>query len=333
MILDVQNLRTSFHTRDGVVRAVDGVSFSVGRGETVGIVGESGSGKSVCCYSLLGLLPMPPGKIEGGRALFGGGDLLQMREPELRAVRGKRISVIFQDPMTSLNPYLRISTQLMEPLRVHEGLGRKEALERAIEELRSVRVAEPEKRIHGYPHEFSGGMRQRAMIAMALITRPELLIADEPTTALDVSVQRQVLDLIKERQRELGTAVIFITHDLAVVSEMCDRVNVMYAGRIVEAAPTRDLFARPLHAYTRALQRSIPASQEKGKELYTIPGQPPHLGRVVKGCAFHARSRTATRDLCLRDRPPPVVEKEPGHWVQDCPGCLGPLEGEEGLAP
>lgn len=326
MILEVRDLRASFHLRDEVVRAVDGVSFSVGEGETVGIVGESGSGKSVCCYSLLGLLPVPPGRIEGGQALFGGRDLLRMPEAELRRVRGKRISMIFQDPMTSLNPYLRVSTQLMEPVMVHEGASREEALARAIEELRFVNIPEPEKRIHGYPHEFSGGMRQRVMIAMALITRPELLIADEPTTALDVTVQRQVLDLIKRRQKELGTAVVFITHDLAVVSEVCDRVNVMYAGRIVESAPTRELFARPMHAYTRALQRSIPAAQEKGKELYAIPGMPPNLGREIRGCAFHPRCETVTRDLCLRDRPPPLVEKESGHWVQDCPGCLGHWE-------
>lgn len=324
-VLRVTDLRTSFHLRDEVVRAVDGVSFAVRKGETVGIVGESGSGKSVTCYSLLKLLPMPPARIEGGQALFSGGDLLQMSEQQLRRVRGKRISMIFQDPMTSLNPYLRIATQMVEPLMVHEGMSREAALARAIEELRSVNIADPEKRIQGYPHEFSGGMRQRVMIAMALITRPELLIADEPTTALDVTVQRQVLDLIRERQRELGTAVIFITHDLGVVSEICDRVNVMYAGRIVESASTAELFARPLHAYTRALQRSIPATQVKGQDLYTIPGSPPNLGRPIPGCAFHPRCETATRDLCLKDRPPPLVEKRPGHWVQDCPGCLGPL--------
>lgn len=326
VVLDVRNLTTSFHLRDEVVRAVDGVSFSVRKGETVGIVGESGSGKSVSCYSLLKLLPMPPARIEAGQALFGGRDLLRLTDGELRHVRGRQIAMIFQDPMTSLNPYLRISTQLIEPLLVHGGASKKEALERAIEELRSVNIAAPEKRIHGYPHEFSGGMRQRVMIAMALITRPAVLIADEPTTALDVTVQRQVLELIKSRQKELGTAVVFITHDLAVVSEVCDRVNVMYAGRIVESAPAGELFSRPMHAYTRALQRSIPASQEKGKELFTIPGMPPHLGKSIQGCAFHPRSGTVTRDLCLRDQPPPLVEKAPGHWVQDCPGCLGPWE-------
>jgi len=330
LILDVENLQTHFHTREGVVRAVDGVSFSVGEGQTVGLVGESGSGKSVCCYSLLKLIPMPPGRIEGGRARFGGRDLLTLTESDLQAIRGRRISMIFQDPMTSLNPYLRISTQLVEPLRVHEGMEEQAALGRAVEELAAVGIPQPEKRIHSYPHEFSGGMRQRVMIAMALITRPELLIADEPTTALDVTVQRQVLDLIRARQKELGTAVVFITHDLAVVSELCDHVNVMYGGRIVESAPTRELFSEPLHAYTRALQRSIPAGQRKGRDLYTIPGMPPNLGKRIEGCAFHPRSETLTRDQCLRDRTPPLVEKKPGHWVQDCPGCLGPLPERPG---
>ncbi len=325
MLLKVTDLKTHFHTRDGIVRAVDGVSFDLDRGQTIGIVGESGSGKSVTCYSLLQLIPMPPGKIEGGTAEFDGEDLLRMDEPALRKIRGKRISMIFQDPMTSLNPYLKISTQLTEPLRIHEGMGKKEALDRAIEELDAVGIPEASKRIHAYPHEFSGGMRQRVMIAMALITRPELLIADEPTTALDVTVQKQVLELIKSRQEELGTAVIFITHDLAVVSQVCDYVNVMYAGRIVEAAPKKQLFSQPRHAYTRALQRSIPALQTKGETLYTIPGMPPNLGREIHGCAFAPRCETSTRERCLTDRRPPFVEVEPEHWVQDCPGCLGPM--------
>jgi oligopeptide transport system ATP-binding protein len=291
-LLEVRDLKTWFHTRDGIVRAVDGVSFDVEAGQTVGIVGESGSGKSVTCYSLLGLIPMPPGRIEGGEARFDGVDLLKLPEPELRRIRGRRIGFIFQDPMTSLNPYLRISTQLIEPLVLHLGLSKAEALERAIGELAAVGIPDPASRIHSYPHEFSGGMRQRVMIAMALVTRPEILIADEPTTALDVTIQRQVLDLIKARQQELGTAVIFITHDLAVVSEVCDYVNVMYAGRFVERAPVRSLFETPRHAYTRALQRSIPAMQEKGRELYTIPGLPPNLAREIPGCAFAPRCAT-----------------------------------------
>ncbi|HEY8962067.1 MAG TPA: ABC transporter ATP-binding protein, partial [Luteolibacter sp.] len=219
-LLEVRDLTTRFHTRNGVVHAVESVSFEVEAGKTLGIVGESGSGKSVTCYSLLGLIPQPPGRIHSGSATFDGIDLIKASERELRKIRGKRISMIFQDPMTSLNPFLRVSTQLIEPLQIHEGLSDKAALARAIEALAEVGIRDPETRVHSYPHEFSGGMRQRVMIAMALITRPELLICDEPTTALDVTVQKQVLDLIRERQRQLGTAVIFITHDLAVVSEM-----------------------------------------------------------------------------------------------------------------
>ncbi|MCL4169072.1 UNVERIFIED_CONTAM: hypothetical protein GTU68_019818, partial [Idotea baltica] len=213
-LLDVQNLTTRFHTRNGIIHAVEDVSFSLEKGQSLGIVGESGSGKSVTCYSLLGLIPQPPGKIHSGKALFQGTDLLHAKEKELRSIRGKKISMIFQDPMTSLNPFLKISKQLTEPLEIHEGLRGKPALHRAIDALAEVGIPDPEKRIHAYPHEFSGGMRQRVMIAMALITRPEILIADEPTTALDVTVQKQVLDLIKDRQESLGTAVILVTHDL-----------------------------------------------------------------------------------------------------------------------
>jgi oligopeptide transport system ATP-binding protein len=321
-LLEVRDLKTWFHTRDGIVRAVDGVSFDVEAGQTVGIVGESGSGKSVTCYSLLGLIPMPPGRIEGGEARFDGVDLLKLPEPELRRIRGRRIGFIFQDPMTSLNPYLRISTQLIEPLVLHLGLSKTEALERAISELAAVGIPDPASRIHSYPHEFSGGMRQRVMIAMALVTRPEILIADEPTTALDVTIQRQVLDLIKARQRELGTAVIFITHDLAVVSEVCDDVNVMYAGRFVERAPVRALFETPRHAYTRALQRSIPAMQEKGRELHTIPGLPPNLAREIPGCAFAPRCENLPGHPPHALKRPELVEIGASHWVQDCAGCL-----------
>jgi oligopeptide transport system ATP-binding protein len=320
-LLDVQNLRVAFHTRNGVVRAVGGVSLKVEKGQTVGIVGESGSGKSVTCYSLLGLIPMPPGKIEGGTAHFGGQDLLQLSQKELRSIRGRRAGMIFQDPMTSLNPYLRVGTQIMEPLQIHEGLSAKAALPRAIQALEEVGIKNAEQRVRQYPHEFSGGMRQRVMIAMSLILRPELLIADEPTTALDVTIQKQVLDLIKERQRALGSAVILITHDLAVVREVCDYVNVMYAGRLVEAAPVEELFRRPRHAYTRALMRSIPALQKKGGTLYTIPGAPPDLAKLDGGCAFRVRNVEAGA-RCLTDREPPLVEAAPGHWVQDCPGCM-----------
>jgi len=280
-LLDVRNLRVSFHTRSGVYRAVNDVSFSVDRGEILGIVGESGSGKSVTCSTLLGLIPQPPGRIEGGTAVFAGTDLLRCPPAQLRAIRGKRISMIFQDPMTSLNPYLRISEQLIEPLLIHEAVSKADALARALAMLEAVGIPDAARRLHSYPHEFSGGMRQRVMIAMALITRPDLLIADEPTTALDVTVQAQILELLKKLQQETGMAVIFITHDLAVVSNLCHRVQVMYAGRIVETADTRTLFNHPQHPYTKALQRCIPALQPKGRELYAIPGLPPDLSKSV----------------------------------------------------
>src|SRR4051812_46922776 len=280
-LLQVENLRAYFHTRNGVVRAVDDVSFQIDRGETLGIVGESGSGKSVTCASLMGLIPQPPGRIESGRALFDGTDLLHCSPAELRAIRGKRIAMIFQDPMTSLNPYLRISEQLIEPLLIHERISKADALARGLAMLEAVGIPNAAARLHSYPHEFSGGMRQRVMIAMALITKPDLLIADEPTTALDVTVQAQILELLKRLQRELGMAVIFITHDLAVVSGLCDRVQVMYAGRIVESATTRTIFQSPQHPYTKALQRCIPALQEKGRELYSIPGLPPDLSKPI----------------------------------------------------
>ncbi len=301
-LLEVNDLRTRFHTRNGIVRAVDGVSFNVARGETLGIVGESGSGKSVTCYSLMGLVPAPPGRIESGTALFDGTDLLSAPAAEVRAIRGKRIAMIFQDPMTSLNPYLRISEQLIEPLLIHQKISKAGALRRGLAMLEAVGINDAASRIHGYPHEFSGGMRQRVMIAMALITKPELLIADEPTTALDVTVQAQILELIEQFQSDTGMAVIFITHDLGVVSGLCDRVLVMYAGRIVERAGTRTLFQSPRHPYTRALQRSIPALQRKGAELYTIPGLPPDLSKPVTGCAFAPRCEF-TGDRCRAEKP------------------------------
>ncbi len=292
-LLEVINLRTHFHTRNGIVRAVDGVSFSVEKGETLGIVGESGSGKSVTCYSLMGLIPKPPGRIESGIARFDGADLLAMGEAELNQIRGKRIAMIFQDPMTSLNPYLRIEEQLIEPLLIHENMPRAEAVKRAIRALEEVGVPDAARRIRSHPHEFSGGMRQRVMIAMALITQPDLLIADEPTTALDVTVQAQILDLIARLQRERGMAVIWISHDLGVVAGFCRRVLVMYAGRVVESGRVEDIFARPLHPYNRALQRSIPALQGKGAELYTIPGLPPDVSKPLPACAFADRCEFA----------------------------------------
>ena len=295
-LLEVDDLRTSFHTRDGVVRAVDGVSFCIDRGETLGIVGESGSGKSVTCLSLLGLVPQPPGRIEGAGAVLEGIDLLRCPQEVLRGIRGRRVAMIFQDPMTSLNPYMTIEEQLMEPLLIHEKIGRAAAARMALQALQEVGVPEAEQRIRSYPHQFSGGMRQRVMIAMALIGKPDLLIADEPTTALDVTVQAQILDLIAQRQRQRGVAVIFISHDLSVVAGFCDRVMVMYAGRVVETADTRAIFREPKHPYTRALQRSRPAMQAKGAELHVIPGLPPDLSRPVPGCAFAPRCEFAVAD-------------------------------------
>ncbi|HRE81293.1 MAG TPA: ABC transporter ATP-binding protein [Opitutaceae bacterium] len=314
-LLSVKDLRTYFHTRNGVYRAVDGVSFNLEAGETLGIVGESGSGKSVTCYSIMGLIPQPPGRIESGSALFDGVDLLNCSAAESRAIRGKRIAMIFQDPMTSLNPYLRISEQLIEPLLIHQKISRAEALKRALAMLDAVGINDAAKRIHYYPHEFSGGMRQRVMIAMALITQPELLIADEPTTALDVTVQAQILELIKRLQKEFNMAVIFITHDLGVVSGLCDRVQVMYAGRIIETASTRTLFYQPLHPYTRALQQSIPSLQPKGSQLFTIPGMPPDLSKPVVGCPFAPRCSFAQPKCTERD--PQLTEYNGGH-LQAC---------------
>ena len=310
-LLSVTDLRTYFHTRNGVYRAVDGVSFSVERGETLGIVGESGSGKSVTCYSIMGLIPRPPGRIESGSAMFDGVDLLRCSPRVARAVRGRRVSMIFQDPMTSLNPYMRISEQVIEPLLIHGRTTRREALARALEMMEAVGINDAAQRIHFYPHEFSGGMRQRVMIAMALITRPELLIADEPTTALDVTVQAQILDLIRKLQRELGMAVIFVTHDLGVVAGLCDRVQVMYAGRIMETAGAEALFRAPLHPYTRALQRSIPGSSQ-GRELFTIPGLPPDVSKPMPGCALRAALRLHGAEV-LRRGQPALAEAEPGH--------------------
>ena len=321
-MLSVRNLSASFHTRAGIVRAVRNVSFDVAPGETLGIVGESGSGKSVTCYSMMGLIPMPPGRIESGSAMLDGTDLLHCPEKELRSIRGKRISMIFQDPMTSLNPYLTIGEQVAEPLVIHDVAGTNAARARALEQLALVGIPDAEQRMDAYPHQFSGGMRQRVMIAMALITRPEILIADEPTTALDVTVQKQVLDLIRKLQQDMGTSVILITHDLGVVRQYADRINVMYAGRIVESAPARELLEHPRHAYTRALMKSIPGLHTKGTPLYTIPGLPPNMTQEPCGCSFRPRNTLGNPALCLTDREPELVEISPGHSVQNCPGCL-----------
>ena len=321
-ILNVRNLSVEFHTRAGINYAVNDVSFHLHAGETLGIVGESGSGKSVTCSALMGLLPSPPAVIGAeSRAVFAGMDLLHTAEKEMAKLRGQRISMIFQDPMTSLNPCMTVGDQVAEPLVLHRGMTWKEARRAAVEELARTGIPEPDKRARCYPHEFSGGMRQRVMIAMALITRPEILIADEPTTALDVTVQKQVLDLLSERQRELGTAVILITHDLGVVKQYAHRIQVMYAGSIVESAPAEELLAHPLHAYTRALMASIPAAKAKGEPLQTIPGLPPTLREPIRGCAFKPRNTIGHPELCLTNRVPELVEAKPGHWVRNCPGC------------
>jgi oligopeptide transport system ATP-binding protein len=321
-LLDVQNLQTAFHTRDGVIRAVNGVSFGVEPGETLGIVGESGSGKSVSQYSLLGLLPVPPARVESGTAHFEGFDLLAATPAALRKIRGGRISMIFQDPMTALNPYMRVGKQLMEPLLLHSKVSKTEARMRAIHALGEVGIQDAESGLKRYPHEFSGGMRQRIMIAMALITRPALLIADEPTTALDVTVQAQILALIKQRQRDLGMAVIMITHDLGVIAATCDRVLVMYAGRIVESATREVLFSKPAHPYTKALMASLPALHQSGDALYTIPGMPPDMGREIHGCAFAPRCEFA-QDTC-RNAEMKLAEVRPGQET----ACIRVQNGE-----
>jgi len=301
-LLQVRDLRTEFRTEDGIVRAVDGVSFDVAAGRTLGIVGESGSGKSVTNLSLLRLVPDPPGRVTAGSARFDGVDLLALPERELRRIRGKRISMIFQDPMTSLNPYLRISVQLGEVLELHERCGRDAARRRSIEMLERVGIPDAGRRIDRYPHEFSGGMRQRVMIAMALLCKPQLLIADEPTTALDVTIQAQILDLIRGMRDELGMALILITHDLGVVAGMADDVIVMYAGRVVERAPTRALFAAPRHPYTLGLLNSIPRLDRDSERLTPIPGRPPDLVRLPRGCPFVPRCAFAV-ERCRNERP------------------------------
>jgi oligopeptide transport system ATP-binding protein len=326
-LLQVDDLRTYFHTRGGIIRAVDGVTFHINKGETVGIVGESGSGKSVACYSLLRLIPQPPGRFESGRAMFDGVDLLHCSDAELQGIRGNRLAMIFQDPMTSLNPYMRIGDQVIEPLLLHRHMSRDEASAAGVAALRDVGIVDAERRMRSYPHEFSGGMRQRVMIAMALITRPELLIADEPTTAVDVTVQAQILDLIRKMQRELGSAVIFITHDIGVVSGFCDRVLVMYAGRIIETAPTAQLFYQPKHPYNQALQRSIPALHAKGADLYTIPGAPPDVSKPFPGCPFAPRCEFA-REKCVTT-PVQLLEVAPDHRS----ACLRVQLGEIDLTP
>ena len=300
-LLAVDHLRTYFHTLAGTVRSVDGVSFTVSAGETLGIVGESGCGKSVTAMSILRLVPTPPGR-HAGAIRYRGTDLLSLPEADMRRIRGDRISMIFQEPMTSLNPVLTVGRQIAESVQQHQKVGRAQAMARAVEMLQLVQIPEAARRAGEYPHQLSGGMRQRVMIAMALACRPDLLIADEPTTALDVTIQAQILDLIQRLQRELGMGVILITHDLGVVAETCDRVVVMYAGRKVEEAAVVDLFERPQHPYTRALMASMPAMNTQAKRLTEIPGIVPALHDLGQGCAFAPRCALAS-ERCRREAP------------------------------
>jgi peptide/nickel transport system ATP-binding protein len=319
-VLDVEGLQTYFYTRAGLVKAVDGVSFSLRRGETLAIVGESGCGKSVTALSLMRLVADPPGRIVGGAVRLDGLDLLGLDAAAMRQIRGKEISMIFQEPMTSLNPVMTIGRQIGEALMLHEEMSRKEALARAVEMLQLVGIPEPQQRVKEFPHQLSGGMRQRAMIAMALACNPKVLIADEPTSALDVTIQAQILDLIGKLQRELGTAVILITHDLGVVAETAERVIVMYAGRKVEEAVVGELFARPLHPYTRGLMNSIPRlalmRREAGpvvNRLAEIPGIVPALSNLPPGCTFAPRCTFA--DEACRAQYPAYAEKRERHWA------------------
>jgi oligopeptide transport system ATP-binding protein len=340
-LLVVDGLKMHFHTRDGVVKAVDGVSYELKSGETLGVVGESGSGKSVTALTMMRLIPMPPGRVVGGDVLFRGQSLLKMSDDEIRKIRGNRIAMVFQDPMTSLNPVYRVGRQIAEPLMLHKNMSKKEAWARAVELLDLVGIPHPESRVKDYPHQFSGGMRQRVMIAMALACDPDILIADEPTTALDVTIQAQILELMEELQDRTGSAIILITHDLGVVADMADNVLVMYAGRPVEYGSVDELFYRPLHPYTWGLMDSLPeyAVDEKGT-LCPIKGQPPSLINVPQGCAFHPRCPFA-RDICFTDTPQFLnIEGTHGaacHFAGESgftrsDACPVPLSGDEEVA-
>ena len=312
--MEVKDLVTQFHTQDGVVHAVNGVSFTLNESETLGVVGESGCGKSVTMMSLLQLIPQPPGKIVSGEAHFLGNDLLKMSPDEIRAVRGAQIGMVFQDPMTSLNPVLTIGKQLTEPLELHMGMSREQAHERAIELLRLVGISDAESHLEDYPHQFSGGMRQRVMIAMALACTPQILIADEPTTALDVTIQAQIIELVKRLRQELGTAIIWITHDLGIIAGLAHRVMVMYAGFIVERAPVKELYANPQHPYTRGLMGSLPrVDEEQAHRLVNIDGLPPDLLDEPVGCQYAPRCPYAY-DRCRADIPE-LRPVEVGHEV------------------
>jgi len=317
-LLEVQDLKTYFVRKNLVVRAVDGVSFHVDEDETLGLVGESGCGKTMSCLSILRLVPRP-GRVVSGKILFEGEDLLRKSDKEMRKVRGEKISMILQDPMTSLNPVFTVGDQIQESLSTHLKLRGAELRDRVVEMLRQVNISSPETRITAYPHQMSGGMKQRVVGAISISCRPRLLIADEPTTSLDVTIQAQYLELLRDLQRELGMSLIFITHDFGIVANMCDRVSVMYAGQIVENAPVWDIFYRPAHHYTASLLRAVPKLETKVDSLVSIPGQPPRLDRVPEGCRFAPRC-ARSQDNCQQDEPP-LSALEDGHDVK----CWYPL--------
>jgi oligopeptide transport system ATP-binding protein len=318
LLLDVQGLETTFKTPDGVIHAVNGVSFDLKEGETLGVVGESGCGKSVTMLSILRLIPMPPGKVTGGKAFFFGQDLLKMSNEEIRHVRGAQISMVFQDPMTSLNPVLTIGRQITEPLMIHIGMSKKQAEERAAELLAMVGIPNAKDRLKDYPHQYSGGMRQRVMIAIALSCSPQILIADEPTTALDVTIQAQITDLVRRLRDELGMAIIWITHDLGVVAGLAQRVIVMYGGYIIEEAPVKEVYSTPEHPYTIGLLGSLPrVDEQKHQKLYSIEGMPPILYRKSESCPFAPRCKWVV-EKCWKENPP-LLDVGPDHraacWV------------------
>ncbi|MFE7902990.1 ABC transporter ATP-binding protein [Streptomyces sp. NPDC057424] len=321
-LLEVRDLHVEFHTRDGVAKAVNGVDYTVNSGETLAVLGESGSGKSVTAQAIMGILDMPPGRIPQGQILYRGEDMLTMSGDARRKIRGSKIAMIFQDALSALNPVLSVGYQLGEMFRVHQGLSKKDAKAKAIELMDRVKIPAAKERVGDYPHQFSGGMRQRIMIAMALALEPDLIIADEPTTALDVTVQAQVMDLLAELQREYNMGLILITHDLGVVADVADKIAVMYAGRIVETAPVHELYKRPAHPYTKGLLESIPRLDQKGQDLYAIKGLPPNLTRIPSGCAFNPRCPQA-QDICRTDVPAlqPVTERDGGELVGRGSAC------------
>jgi oligopeptide transport system ATP-binding protein len=323
-LLEVRGLRTQFKTQDGLVNAVNGIDFTLNEGETLGVVGESGCGKSVSMLSMIGLIPQPPGRIAGGEVLFQGRDLLKLRTEEMRQVRGNKIAMIFQDPMTSLNPVLTICQQISEALELHLGMDREQSRKRSIELLEMVKIPEARGRIDDYPHQFSGGMRQRVMIAMALSCNPQLLIADEPTTALDVTIQAQITDIVKELRRELGMAIIWITHDLGIIAGLVDRVQVMYAGYIVERAEVHEFYAHPRHPYSLGLLGSLPRLDARERtKLTPIEGLPPDLIAMPPGCPFYARCQYRV-ERCLEENPGLRAVRTDGHEI----ACWVDVEGE-----